>query len=686
VAVSASATTICTGTSVTFNATPTNGGTPAYQWKLNGSDVGSNSATYINGTLNNSDVVTCVMTSGAACASPTSATSTPVTMTVSTAVVPSVAVSATSSTICSGTSVTFTAAPTNGGTPTYQWQLNGVNVGSNSPTYSNTSLTNGDAVTCIMTSSVSCASPVSAVSTPVNITVSGTLTPSVSVSASATSICSGTPVLFTATPTNGGTPIYQWQLNGSNVGSNNATYNNSSLTNGDVVTCIMTSSESCASPANATSGAITMSVTPAVTPAVSITASNNSICYGTAITFTASPVNGGTPSYQWTLNGTNVGSNSPNYTSSMLQNGDVVICTMISTASCASSSTAGSNSITMMVNAAVTPSVSIAASTNSVCEGTAITFTATPVNGGTPSYQWLVNGSNVGSNMSTFTSSTLTDGDVVSCVISSTAPCVSPVMATSNTVAMEIYPNLTPSVAIASQPAGTVCPGTAKEFTAVATNGGTAPTYEWFVDGVSVGTGATHNGTYSNGQVISCTMTSVQPCVMPAIVDANPITVSTYTVAPVTITTDGIDLTSSSATGNQWYEQTSGVIVGAIGQTFTPLTNGVYYVVVTDGNGCTSQSGAIEFVVDAIGEDGVTSITFYPNPTSGNLNITFGQAFDNGSLKIENAIGELVYEKSITQSAGSSVVIDFSRFAPGSYFITVRDANTEIKEQVVYEK
>ncbi|HBG71662.1 MAG: hypothetical protein A2W93_06875 [Bacteroidetes bacterium GWF2_43_63] len=686
VAVAASATSICSGTSVTFNATPTNGGTPTYQWKLNGSNVGPNSATYTNATLNNGDVVTCVMTSSTTCASPTTATSTPVAMTVSTSLVPSVAVSATSNSICSGTSVTFTAAPTNGGTPSYQWLLNGASVGSNSSTYTNALLNNGDAVTCVMTSSESCASPATATSLPVNMTVSSSLTPTVSVSATATSICSGTPVMFTAIPVNGGTPTYQWKLNGTSVGSNSATYNTSSLNNGDVILCEMTSSESCASPAVAASGTITMTVSTSVTPTVSIAASTNSICYGTPVTFTATPINGGTPSYQWTLNGANVGSNSPNFASSMLQNGDVVTCTMISTVSCASASTASSNNIAMIVNPAVAPSVSITSSTNGVCEGTAITFTAAPVNGGSPSYQWLVNGANVGSNMGTFTSTTLSDGDIVSCVISSTAPCVSPVMATSNTVAMEIYPNLTPSVAIASQPTGTVCPGTVKEFTAVATNGGTAPTYEWFIDGVSVGTGSTLNGTYSNGQVVSCTMTSAQPCVMPAIVDANPITVSTYNVTAVTISDNGGSLTSSSTYGNQWYEETSGVVVGAIGQTFNPLTNGVYYVVVTDANGCTSTSNSIDLILESIDENGSASISFFPNPTSGNLNVTFIKAINNGTLKIENAIGELVFEKNITQTAGSVISVDFGAYAPGSYFVTVKDAETEIKEQVIYEK
>src|SRR4030095_9576574 len=57
----------------------------------------------------------------------------------------------------------------------------------------------------------------------------------------------------------------------------------------------------------------------------------------------------------------------------------------------------------------VVPSVSITASSTSICSGGSVTFTATPTNGGTtPTYQWMINGVNVtGQTGSTFITSTL---------------------------------------------------------------------------------------------------------------------------------------------------------------------------------------------------------------------------------------------------------------------------------------
>ncbi|MBW8050924.1 MAG: T9SS type A sorting domain-containing protein, partial [Cytophagales bacterium] len=99
------------------------------------------------------------------------------------------------------------------------------------------------------------------------VTVSGTVTPSVSISASTTTICSGETVIFTSTSNGGGgSPSYQWYLNGSPVGFNSSTYTTPSLTSNAQVYCVMTSSSSCANPTSATSGTTTITVVNTTPP------------------------------------------------------------------------------------------------------------------------------------------------------------------------------------------------------------------------------------------------------------------------------------------------------------------------------------------------------------------------------------------------------------------------------------
>ena len=360
VSIAASQTTICSGTSVTFTATPTNGGTtPVYQWKVDGSNVGTNSATFTSSTLSNGNVVSCVMTSNATvCISGSPATSNTVTMVVNPILTASVSIAASETTICSGTSVTFTATPTNGGAaPSYQWKVNGTNAGTNAATFASTTLANNDVVTCEMTSNASpCLAGSPATSNGVTMVVNPILTASLSIAASETTICSGTSVTFTATPTNGGTtPSYQWKVNGTNAGTNAATFTSTTLSNNDLVSLVMTSNASpCLTGSPATSNTVTMTVNPNLPASVSVVSnvSLNTICSGTSVTFTATPTNGGaSPSYQWKLNGSNVGTNSATYTSSTtLANGNTVSVEMTSTATCVTGSPVTSNVIAMIVS------------------------------------------------------------------------------------------------------------------------------------------------------------------------------------------------------------------------------------------------------------------------------------------------------------------------------------------------
>ena len=167
-------------------------------------------------------------------------------MTVDPSFMVGVSISATANIVCAGTSVTFNATPVNPGlSPVYQWKVNGINTGTNSTVFSYVPV-NGDVVVCTLTSSLTTCvtnNPASCIPYPVSV---NPLQPvSVSIGASATSVCSGSLVTFTATPTNGGSlPVFQWKRNGENIGSNSQTYIYAP-TNGDIITCTLTSRKSC---------------------------------------------------------------------------------------------------------------------------------------------------------------------------------------------------------------------------------------------------------------------------------------------------------------------------------------------------------------------------------------------------------------------------------------------------------
>jgi len=433
---------VCVGGTISITASST-AASPVFNWTGPGYTGSGPTINIPNATAANAGTYSVTVTSGG-----NTSTATTTSVLVNPAVNPAVSIVANpTGPICSNTPVTFTATPTNGGAaPAYQWKKNGVNVGTNSSTYTDNGLTNGNTISCVLTSNAVCATPASVTSNTVTMAVNSSVAASVSIAANTgTSICSGTPVTYTATPTNGGTaPAYQWKKNNINVGTNSSVYTDNAIANGDVVACLLTSNAACASPLIVTSNTLTMTVGTSLSPGVSIVANpGNSICSGASVTFTATPTNGGaTPVYQWKKNNANVGTNSPTYTDNSLASSDVVNCVLTSSSTCASTTTATSNSMTITVNATVTPGITITASPSAtVCMGTAVTFNASALNGGTaPAYQWKKNNVNVGTNNAVFSSNTLASGEIITCVLTSNAACASATSATSNGLNMVINP------------------------------------------------------------------------------------------------------------------------------------------------------------------------------------------------------------------------------------------------------
>lgn len=206
-------------------------------------------------------------------------------------------ISAADSPACAGIAETFTAATTQGLTnPSYQWQWNNNDVGTNSPTYTNAGLADGDSVRCILTLDSACKTAVLDTSNSILLHVITPPTVSVTINASANNVCEGDTIVFTATPVNGGiTPTYRWEINGTKEGTDSPSFTTNNLAPGDSVNCQLISSEVCAQPISA--AAIGPLIRPL--PAITLHAADTVIIFGQKVQLEAI-ADSSVTSYQWT--------------------------------------------------------------------------------------------------------------------------------------------------------------------------------------------------------------------------------------------------------------------------------------------------------------------------------------------------------------------------------------------------
>ncbi len=277
----------------------------------------------------------------------------------------SIAITSGANPMCAGQSITFTCFPHNGGTsPSYQWKVNGANVGTNSSNYTSTTLTTGQIVTCVLTSNLSGVTLVGnpAVSSGITLVVSTPATPTISSNGE----------VLTSSSASGN----QWYLNGVIIsGATNQTYTTNQIGSYTLVVTL----NGCAS---APSAAVEISST--FIAGVSISTETNPSCLGAPTTFTAIPSNGGTtPIYQWQINGVNTGTNSPLLNVNNLTNGQIITCILTSNYPNVGGNPATSNAIIMVVNATIpsTPIISVSGG------GGVLTSSATTGN------QWYLNDS-----------------------------------------------------------------------------------------------------------------------------------------------------------------------------------------------------------------------------------------------------------------------------------------------------
>jgi hypothetical protein len=304
--ITASATSICAGTQVTFTSTSYgNLGTGAvytWNWLLNGTSVqNTTSSTFKTSSLNNGDKVQCdvVVDPDISGCSNYSNPSNTITMAVTTLPAPTAPSGSTS--LCQASAPTAYTTSSTGAT-SYTWSLNPSGAGTISGTGMTGTVTwnstyNGTLLIKVVANG--CGGPTASPTTSV------TVTPTVgtpSAPSGSTTLCQGSaPVAYTTSATNA--TSYNWSISPSTAGTISGTGTTGTVTwNSSFAgtATVSVSANGCNGPSTATS---TVTVMPSVgTP--SVPAGNTTVNSGGSATYTTSAT--GATSYTWTLNGSAV--------------------------------------------------------------------------------------------------------------------------------------------------------------------------------------------------------------------------------------------------------------------------------------------------------------------------------------------------------------------------------------------
>jgi gliding motility-associated-like protein len=183
-------------------------------------------------------------------------------ITVTETIEPVVQISPAIADVCENSLLTFRTTVENAGSaPTYQWKVNGINTGDDSPEFSRNDFQNGDKITCVVINNDNDPPINSIPSNEAIVTIRPLVTLDVSIHPDQTGLmCAGTRISFTALSYSNSltSPIYEWSVNGQSTGVTGINFSSATLKDGDQVTCMVTAPANCVAEPSAISNTLTI--------------------------------------------------------------------------------------------------------------------------------------------------------------------------------------------------------------------------------------------------------------------------------------------------------------------------------------------------------------------------------------------------------------------------------------------
>jgi hypothetical protein len=302
------------------------------------------------------------------------------------------------------------------------------------------------------------------------------------------------------------------------------------------------------------------------------------------------------------------------------------------------------NEATIEITINALPEVTATASPESVCDGDELTLTG----GGATDYDWDMG---------------VDDGVAFTPAIGTATYTVvgTDDNGCENEASIEVTTHELPEVT-ATADESEVCFGAEVTLT-----GGGAETYVW--DPAEVEDGMPYTTSMAGINTFTVTGTDANGCENTASVDVTvleEIVVTTTTTDEILGGDGAIDLDVTGGVSPytfDWDTDETGDFDDL--EDLSDLTGGSYTVVVMDDNGCTTT---IVIEVNSqlgIGESGMASVSVYPNPTSGQVNITAQGTF---TYVVKSVKGDII----VTNTATGSDLIELADVADGIYYITVQ--------------